>query len=178
MDNAARACSFDVVSLTLIRKYARTSWRWMEAYRRQITEEWSPDLTAFAAKSYHGHRGVPPSMDRIIEELTEHRRLKAANRGRSLLDRDRERVRERKREEEGGVPDLTSIDPVKLIGLTIRKDFDGFGLCRGVIRSTDKELVSNRVIFGVEYADGDLEDLYLHELIKYVRADELLLHIQ
>ena len=84
----------------------------------------------------------------------------------------RERVRE------VGTPDLATIDPVKLIGLTIRKDFDGFGLCRGVIRCTDKELVSNRVIFGVEYTDGDLEDLYLDEIVQYVRADELLLHVQ
>ena len=43
------------------------------------------------------------------------------------------------------------IDPVKLIGLTVRsrKDFDGFGSCKGVARFTDLELVSNRVIFNV-----------------------------
>ena len=77
-----------------------------------------------------------------------------------------------------GVPDLKRIDPTKLIGLTIRKDFDGFGLCKGVIRSTDKELVTNRVMFGIEYADGDVEDLYLDEITQYVRADEVVLHVQ
>ena len=176
-ENAQHACSTDVVSLTLIRKYARTSWRWMEAYRRQLTEDWSPELTAFAAKSYHGHRGVPPTMDRIIEELASHKRLKAVERGRELLDRDSVRVRARERGE-GDLPDLNLIDPTKLIGLTIRKDFDGFGLCKGVIRATDKELVSNRVIFRVEYTDGDVEDLYLDELIQYVRADEVVLQVR
>ena len=135
------------------------------------------DCTAFATKSYHGHRGVSPTMDRIIEELASHKRLKAVEKGRELLNRDRERVRARERGE-GGVPDLKRIDPTKLIGLTIRKDFDGFGLCKGVIRSTDKELVTNRVMFGIEYADGDVEDIYLDDITQYVRADEVVLHVQ
>ena len=52
------------------------------------------------------------------------------------------------------------IDPVKLIGLTSRKDFDGFGSCKGVFRSIGVELVSNRVIFNVEYSDGEFEDVF------------------
>ena len=40
------------------------------------------------------------------------------------------------------------------------------------------ELVSNRVIFKVEYSDGDFEDLYLDEIVQYVRADEVLLHVK
>ena len=102
MDVIEKACSTDVVPLTLIRKYARTSWRWMEAYRRK----WSPALTTFAAKSYHGHRGVPQSMDAIIEELSNHRRRKAAERGKELLDRDREETRARARE---SVVDLSHV---------------------------------------------------------------------
>ena len=72
------------------------------------------------------------------------------------------------------------IDPVKLslIGLIVRKDFDGFGSCKGVVRSTGVELVSNRVIFNVEYSGGDLEDLYLDEIVQHVRADEVLLHVK
>ena len=50
LENVRHACSTDVVSLTLIRKYARTSWRWMEAYRRQLTEEWSPELTVLRSQ--------------------------------------------------------------------------------------------------------------------------------
>ena len=178
LENVERACSTDVVSLTLIRKYARTSWRWMEAYRRQITEDWSPELTAFAAKSYHGHRGVPPSMDRIIEELTSHRRMKAAEKGKFLMDRDRDRVSGREGQDPVPVPNLSLIDPVKLIGLTVRKDFDGFGSCKGVVRSTGVELVSNRVIFNVEYSDGEFENIYLDGIVQYVRSDEVLLHVK
>ena len=152
-ENAQHAYSTDVVSLTLIRKYARTSWRWMEAYRRQLTEDWSPELTAFAAKSYHGHRGVPPTMDRIIEELASHKRLKAVERGRELLDRDSVRVRARERGD-GDLPDLNLIDPAKLIGLTIRKDFDGFGLCKRVIRSTDFATATSTYVAHNHQIDG------------------------
>ena len=70
------------------------------------------------------------------------------------------------------------IDPVKLIGLTVRKDFDGFGSCKGVVRSTGVELVSNRVIFNVEYSDGEFEDVYLDGIVQYVRSDEVLLHVK
>ena len=73
---------------------------------------------------------------------------------------------------------MSHIDPNKLIGLRVRKDFDGFGLCKGVVRSIDRELVTERVIFSIEYIDGDLEDLYLDELTQYVRADELHLHVK
>ena len=128
MDNVEKACSTSVVPLTLIRKYARTSWRWMEAYRRK----WSPALTTFAAKSYHGHRGVPASMDRIIEELQEHRRHKAADRGRILVEKDKEETRVREIERSVRDVDLAHVDPAKLIGLPILKEFDGFGVCRGV----------------------------------------------
>ena len=51
--------------------------------------------------------------------------------------------------------DLTLVDPERLIGLHMLKEFDGFGLCRGVIRSTDRELISNRSLFNMEYVDGD-----------------------
>ena len=70
------------------------------------------------------------------------------------------------------------IDPVKLIGLTSRKDFDGFGSCKGVFRSIGVELVSNRVIFNVEYSDGEFEDVYLDGIVQYVRTDEVLLHVK
>ena len=60
-------------------------------------------------------------------------------------------MRERERERERVLlrPTL-HIDPVKLIGLVTRNDFNEFGLCQIVIRSTDTELVSNIVMFGME----------------------------
>ena len=64
--------------------------------------------------------------------------------------------------------DLTLVDPERLIGLHILKEFDGFGLCRGVIRSTDRELISNRSLFNMECVDDDTEDLHLDELITHV----------
>ena len=38
--------------------------------------------------------------------------------------------------------DLSNIDPKSLIGLHIKKEFDGFGLCDGLIKSVDKEVGS------------------------------------
>ena len=162
------------IPLSLIRKYARTSWRYMSCYRMN----WSPELSAFAAKSYHGHRGVPPSMDALINDLKIWKAKKVAEKGQLLLDRDR---RMRREEREAGMPpDLMNVDPMKLTGLKIRRDFDGFGVCEGVIKSVDREVGTDRVIFRIEYLDGDVEDLYLSEMVESncLRPDEVLLHVQ
>lgn len=160
--------AFDSISLSLIRKYARTSWRWMEAYRKS----WTPELTTFAVKSYHGHRGVPSSMDDIINQLDEWNQHTRAAKGRELIDRvgsTRDSVT---------TPDLTSVDPTKLVGLVIKKDFDGFGLCEGTVRSVDVEVGTNRDLFTIEYIDGDTEDMFLYELVKFLRAYEVILHLK
>ena len=73
-------------------------------------------------------------MDRIIEDLATHRRRKAADRGKKLLEKDREQTRVREIERSVRDVDLTLVDPTKLIGLRILKECDGFGLCRVVIR--------------------------------------------
>ena len=146
----------------------------MSAYRMP----WSPELTTFAAKSYHGHRGVPPNMDDIISALEGWRQKKAAEKGRKLLVEDREMRREGLGGAGGDVVDISEVDPQKLKGLTVRKDFDGFGICKGIIRSVDDETGTDRIIFRVEYEDGDVEDMYLSEIVNYLRPDEVVLHVQ
>ena len=72
---------------------------------------------------------------------------------------------------------MSGVDPVKLKGLYINKDFDGFGVCKGLIKSVDKELGTDRTIFAIEYLDGDKEDLFLHELLPFLRVDEVYTHV-
>ena len=78
----------DKIELSLIRKYARTAWRWMDAYRQATRQEWSPQLTTFIAKSYHGHRGVPTSMDAMIDKLACWNKTKAVERAQELVEQD------------------------------------------------------------------------------------------
>ena len=143
----------------------------MNAYRM----DWSPEITAFAAKSYHGHRGVPTGMDTLVEQLASWNKKKAVARAQELMTQD-DRMHGESRSNPTP-PDLKSIEPVKLKGLYINKEFDGFGVCKGKIISVDKEIGTERVLFVVEYVDGDREDLYLGEIVKYLRADEVYTHI-
>jgi len=48
--------------LSLVRKYARTSWRWMSAYEAGLT---GPQA-AFAVKKFRGHRGVTVRSDKAV----------------------------------------------------------------------------------------------------------------
>lgn len=144
----------------------------MSAYRMP----WSPELTTFAAKSYHGHRGVPPNIDDIINNLECWRKKKAVEKGRELLAQDIEMRRESRVESTPQML-LGQVDPKKFEGLTVRKDFDGFGICKGIIQSVDSEIGTDRVIFRVEYEDGDTEDMYLAEIVTYLRPDEVILHV-
>jgi hypothetical protein len=48
--------------LTLLRKYARTSWRWMSAYETGL----SGPQAAFAVKKFRGHRGVTVRADEAV----------------------------------------------------------------------------------------------------------------
>ena len=164
----------DNIELSLIRKYARTAWRWMDAYRQATRQEWSPQLTTFVAKSYHGHRGVPTSMDTLIDELASWNKAKAVARAQELVEQDTEM---RRVSDSTSPPDMSGVDPVKLKGLYINKEFDGFGMCKGLIKSVDKELGTGRTIFAVEYLDGDNEDLFLNELLPFLRVDEVYTHV-
>lgn len=47
--------ALDSVSLTIIRKFARKSWRYMDIYQKGITGK----LAEFAVKKYKSHRRVP-----------------------------------------------------------------------------------------------------------------------
>ena len=50
-------------SLSLLRKYARVCWRYMDAYRKGYTGA----LAAYAVKTYKHHRGVCAGLDKIID---------------------------------------------------------------------------------------------------------------
>ena len=113
-------------------------------------------------------------MDKLIDELVAWNRKKAAKKAQELLDKDTDMRRESVANP--NPPDLSDIDPVKLKGLYIRKEFDGFGLCKGIIRHVDNEIGTNRTLFTIEYVDGDREDLFLSELLQYLHADEVYAH--
>ena len=137
-------------------------------------KDWSPELAAFAAKSYHGHRGVPATMDVFIDKLKEWNKSAAVKQVQSILDKDKMIENE---DRDRVNLDLSNIDPKSLIGLYIKKEFDGFGLCDGLIKSVDKEVGSDRDLFIIEYTDGDVENLFFNELIKYLRVDVVYNHI-
>ena len=84
--NLGKVCSEEITPLSMIRKFARTSWRWMDCYRRGLSLE----LTTFATKVYHGHRCVPPTMDALVDELQRHKKKTAAVKLEQLLDEEEE----------------------------------------------------------------------------------------
>ena len=74
--------------------------------------------------------------------------------------------------EVGGV----TLDPHKLVGLWIEKEFEGFGNYRGQVMSYDKDMLG-RDMFNIRYLDGDTEDLFLNELVRYVDAGDIVVHV-
>jgi len=54
--------SLDSVPLVMIRKFARKCWRYMDAYKKGISEK----LAEYAVKKYKSHRRIP---DSVLEEL-------------------------------------------------------------------------------------------------------------
>ena len=166
-ENFPKVFSEAVTPLSLIRKFARTSWRWMDSYRRGLP----PALTAFAAKVYHGHRGIPPTLDHLVNELKEHKQKRAAVKLEKLRE-DCSKVTAQVRM----VVDPGKVVPEKLVGLWLSKEFEGFGLYRGQIVDCDKDRLG-KDIFHIRYLDGDEEDLFLREVTSCVSPDELLLHI-
>jgi hypothetical protein len=54
------------VPLSLIRKFARKSWRYMDAYREKSGQKLTTKQVEYAVRKYRRHRSVPQS---IINEL-------------------------------------------------------------------------------------------------------------
>lgn len=169
--NLARAFSEDVVPLSTIRKHARLSWRWMDAYRRQ----WSPDLTSFAATRYHGHRGVPATMDALMENLRSKNQHAAVAKGKELIETHRN---ERTGNGDRFVSfDPSTVSPHRFIDLHVYKEFEDCGVCEGVIKSVDVEQGTGRVLFRIEYLDGDFEDLYYKEIVPHLKTERAFIHL-
>ena len=166
--NFAKVFSEEVSPLRLQRKFARTAWRWMDVYRRDLP----PDLASFAAKCYHGHRGIPTSLDQLVDDLKRfNQRADAVKLGK--LIKDAKKRDEEKRRSVPVVVDPTSVHPNRFVGVGLKKEFDGFGVHEGRVLSYDLDMLGN-TIYKVEYADGDGEDLFLGELVKYVDPRDLL----
>jgi hypothetical protein len=65
--------ALDSVSLPMIRRFARKSFRYMDAYRKGLYGH----LAEFAVKKHHSHRRVPEkTLDKWEEEYEEHERKK------------------------------------------------------------------------------------------------------
>jgi hypothetical protein len=56
-----------IAPLSLIRKHARVSWRYMDAYRKGL----SGVLAEFAVKKSKSHRTVSPVVDKAVMDMTE-----------------------------------------------------------------------------------------------------------
>ena len=143
----------------------------MDVYRRDLPA----DVSAFAAKCYHGHRGVPTSMDQLVDDLKRFNQLADAVKLEGLL----EAAEKRKGEEQRTAPvvvDPTSVHPDRFVGVGLKKEFDGFGVHEGRVVSHDLDMLGNN-IYKVEYVDGDVEDLFLEELVRCVDPRDLLVCI-
>ena len=169
-ENLPRVFSTDITPVTLIRKFARTSWRWMDVYRRGLP----PDISAFCAKQYHGHRGVPEHVDDLINQLKEQRRVTAAVQLERLVSEFESTCSSIPNPGDMSVVDPSTVDKDRFIGLWIVKEFEGQGDFQGQVISHDMDIL-NRPIFHIRYLDGDEEDLFLDELVLYVKPHELFL---
>ena len=171
LDNFKRVHSEEVTPLSLIRKFARTAWGWMDTYRHGL----DPELAAFAAKCYHGHRGIPDTMDDLVNKLRECKQKADAGKLEKLVNKVKGR-RERGDTTAAPVIDVSGVDPDKVIGLWMTKDFEGFGEYRGEVVSRDKDIIG-RIMYKVRYLDGDEEDLFIEEIISLVTPYKFWVHI-
>lgn len=169
--NFEKVFSEEVSPISLLRKFARTAWRWMDVYRRDLPA----DVTAFAAKSYHGHRGIPASLDQLVDDLKRFNQRADAVK----LERLIEGAEKRAVVEQRSAPlvvDPTSVHPDRFVGVVLKKEFDGFGVHEGRVVSHDLDMLGN-TMYRVEYVDGDVEDLFLEELVRFVAPSDLLVCI-
>ena len=163
-DNIERAFSEEVTPLSLQRKFSRKSWRWMSAYRTGL----SPELACFAARKYHGHRCVPPTIDRLIEELDTVGQKTDAKNLINLVVKDEACLNS-----ETLAHDPTKMSPEVFVGQRVKKEFDGV-MHEGDVVSTDEDLLGNR-LFLIRYLDGDEEDMFLSELVNSLVDNSILL---
>ena len=87
--------------------------------------------------------------------------------------------RETKNEVQTGVWDPTTVSPDVFAGVWIKKEFRVGGvdvMCEGQVVSHDVDMLGNR-IYLIRYLDGDEEDMFLEELVLFLRADEVLLRL-
>ena len=59
---------------TLVRRYARTSWRWMDAYSKGL----SGPMAAFAVRLCSKHRGISEAVERNLNARAESKEKAAA----------------------------------------------------------------------------------------------------
>ena len=64
-------------------------------------------------------------------------------------------------------PTTTKVNPDSLIGMSIKKNFENFGVFEGHVISHDVDM-SGSVIYRIRYRDGDEEDLFLSELTSFL----------
>ena len=167
-DNIDRALSESITPISLQRKFARKSWRWMSAYRKGLT----PELTAFATRKYHGHRGISCTLDELVDELYQNRQKADAVKLEKMIEKERKA----RTQIQTGVWDPTQVSPGVFVGVWIKKTFEDHGEYEGQVVSHDVDVLGN-VICRIRYLDGDEEDLFLNELVPYLRADEILLKL-
>ena len=129
----------------------------------------SPQLSAFAARKYHGHRSVSATIDQLVGELDRLGQKADSKKLVELIGKD-----EQRRAEGPLSRDPTQMNPDVFVGLRITKDFEGMGEYEGTVMGHDVDMLGNK-LFRIEYLDGDVEDLFLSELVPNLVDPTLLL---
>ena len=124
--NFEKVFSDEVSPLSLQRKFARTAWRWMDVYRRDNLD---PEVAAFAAKSYHGHRCIPASMDELVDDLRRFNHHTDAVKLEKLVASSDMR-RKKESDSDSLTVDPGKVHPSKFVGLSIKKILMGLGCMR------------------------------------------------
>ena len=123
----------------------------MSVYRRKL----NPEVAAFAATKYHGHRHVPKTVDQLADEL-------AAAGQKADSKKLMKLIVKQERGPDVMIKDPTKMDPSIFVGKQISKDFEGLGTFEGRVVSVDTDMLGNK-LFRIVYLDGDVEDLFLRE---------------
>ena len=142
----------------------------MSTYRKGLGL--TPELTAFATRKYHGHRGISCTLDELVDELYQNRQKADAVKLEKMIEKERKA----RTQIQTGVWDPTQVSPGVFVGVWIKKTFEDHGEYEGQVVSHDVDVLGN-VMHGIRYLDGDEEDLFLNELVPHLRADEILLKL-
>ena len=128
----------------------------MDVYRRDLP----PELAAFTAKQYHGHRGIPPTMDDLVNHLHSQKRKVAAVKLERLV---KTHTTAPILNPNPPVIDPSTVDREKFVGVWLVKEFEGHGHYKGQVVSHDVDMLG-KLIFKVRYLDGDEEDLFFRRV--------------